>query len=222
VGHDVKTLALPKHCNEFIQGNYLGPSQDEFDADAEIFVRAALLWELRVGGQVLLTTSEHPFYVPGVGWKTLRELQVGERLLCEDGSTLPIEGVRDKLKWQTVYNFRVANWHTYFVGCDSWGWAAWAHNSYSLDVNRPATHGSTGTNGHDPRMRQIARHYQAGNPHEAMPHGVTPVTTQVRTNQAPINPANPNGPPLVAGQPSAGGRYNARPDVQVLGSDGKV
>jgi len=39
---------------------------------------------------VLLTTSEHPFYVPGVGWKALREQQVGERLLYEDGSTLLI------------------------------------------------------------------------------------------------------------------------------------
>jgi vacuolar-type H+-ATPase subunit F/Vma7 len=134
VDHDVKTLALPKHCNEFIQGNYLGPSQGEFDADAEIGVRAALLWELRVGGQVLLTTSEHPFYVPGVGWKTLRELQVGERLLCEDGSTLPIEGVRDKLKWQTVYNFRVANWHTYFVGEEAWGWSLWVHNAKYVSV----------------------------------------------------------------------------------------
>lgn len=31
--------------------------------------------------------------------------------------------------WETVYNFRVADWHTYFVGCDEWGFSVWAHNA---------------------------------------------------------------------------------------------
>ncbi|MCZ2341084.1 MAG: HINT domain-containing protein, partial [Bacteroidales bacterium] len=29
-----------------------------------------------------------------------------------------------------VYNLRVADWHTYFVGGEGWGWAAWVHNAY--------------------------------------------------------------------------------------------
>src|SRR5262249_2275718 len=29
-----------------------------------------------------------------------------------------------------LYNCRVAQWHTYFVGCDEWGFAVWAHNAY--------------------------------------------------------------------------------------------
>lgn len=28
----------------------------------------------------------------------------------------------------TVYNLRVADYHTYFVGCNEWGWSVWAHN----------------------------------------------------------------------------------------------
>ena len=28
-----------------------------------------------------------------------------------------------------VYNLRVADWHTYFVGCDEWGFSVWAHNA---------------------------------------------------------------------------------------------
>jgi hypothetical protein len=28
-----------------------------------------------------------------------------------------------------VYNVRVADFHTYFVGCDEWGFSVWAHNS---------------------------------------------------------------------------------------------
>jgi hypothetical protein len=29
-----------------------------------------------------------------------------------------------------VYNFEVADFHTYFVGCDEWGFSVWAHNRY--------------------------------------------------------------------------------------------
>jgi hypothetical protein len=28
-----------------------------------------------------------------------------------------------------VYNLRVADFHTYFVGCDEWGFSVWAHNA---------------------------------------------------------------------------------------------
>ena len=31
---------------------------------------------------------------------------------------------------EAVYNLRVADHHTYFVGDEGWGWAAWAHNLY--------------------------------------------------------------------------------------------
>lgn len=33
---------------------------------------------------------------------------------------------------EAVYNLRVAGHHTYFVGDDGWGWAAWAHNTYDF------------------------------------------------------------------------------------------
>ncbi|WP_162660373.1 DNA/RNA non-specific endonuclease [Tuwongella immobilis] len=28
-----------------------------------------------------------------------------------------------------VSNCRVSEWHTYFVGCEEWGWAVWAHHA---------------------------------------------------------------------------------------------
>jgi hypothetical protein len=34
-----------------------------------------------------------------------------------------------------VYNLHVAQWHTYFVGCQEWGFSLWAHN------NEPTTEG---------------------------------------------------------------------------------
>jgi len=30
---------------------------------------------------------------------------------------------------ERVYNLRVAEYHTYFVGCDEWGFSVWAHNA---------------------------------------------------------------------------------------------
>ena len=32
----------------------------------------------------------------------------------------------------TLYNLRVADWHTYFVGKPDWGFSLWAHNAYSI------------------------------------------------------------------------------------------
>jgi hypothetical protein len=39
-----------------------------------------------------------------------------------------IQEIFDTGIYETVYNLRVSNEHTYFVGDDSWGWTAWAHN----------------------------------------------------------------------------------------------
>src|SRR5581483_3096131 len=38
--------------------------------------------------------------------------------------------------WETVYNLRVADYHTYFVGAPEWGFAVWAHNEYSRGVEQ--------------------------------------------------------------------------------------
>jgi Pretoxin HINT domain/Protein of unknown function (DUF3990) len=112
-------------------------SRDEFDVRGEVrakvveevFERFSAVWELRAGGQVILTTGEHPFFRSGE-WVAAKELQVGDKLTCQDGSMVTIEGLRQTDQWQPVYNLRIADYHTYFVGDDSWGWAVWAHNQY--------------------------------------------------------------------------------------------
>ena len=44
---------------------------------------------------------------------------------------------REALPWWdsgrvvTVYNLRVADFHTYFVGSRDWSWSVWAHYSYT-------------------------------------------------------------------------------------------
>ena len=90
------------------------------------------MWELVVAGRVIGTTGEHPYYRlggDGEGWVACRELRVGDRLLCEDGGWVAVESVADTSEVERVYNLRVADFYTYFVGRDEWGFAVWAHNA---------------------------------------------------------------------------------------------
>jgi len=100
-----------------------------------VFKRFSAVWELRVGGQLILTTGEHPFFRDGQ-WVAAQELQVGDKLLCQDGSTITVEGLRETGNWVPVYNLRVADWHTYFVGDDSWGFGLWAHNVCAISIGK--------------------------------------------------------------------------------------
>ncbi|WP_088255973.1 glycohydrolase toxin TNT-related protein [Fimbriiglobus ruber] len=111
-------------------------SRDEHNPDGpvepkvieEVFTRYGLIWELRVGGQVIRTTAEHPFYAWDKGWTAANLLAVGDRVLGEDGRWVTIEGSRDTGETEPVYNVRIADYHTYFVGDTSWGFSVWAHN----------------------------------------------------------------------------------------------
>jgi hypothetical protein len=95
----------------------------------EVFVRTGRLWVVRVGGRDILTTAEHPFFVRGKGWVPAGELQEGDLFSTHEGRWVAAEGVYDTGEYGTVYNLRVAEYHTYFVGCDEWGFSVWAHNA---------------------------------------------------------------------------------------------
>ncbi|MEN1681766.1 MAG: polymorphic toxin-type HINT domain-containing protein, partial [Planctomycetota bacterium] len=59
------------------------------------------------------------------------DLRPGDRLATAAGDWLPLDSVTPAANWTTVYNFRVANYHTYFVAppsCDAW---VWVHNAYT-------------------------------------------------------------------------------------------
>jgi hypothetical protein len=78
---------------------------------------------------MIRTTAEHPFWVKGKGWRQTWEIQPGDMLSSHDGGWTPVEAVTDSKEFITVYNLRVADHHTYFVGCDEWGFSVWAHNA---------------------------------------------------------------------------------------------
>src|SRR5262249_33243874 len=95
----------------------------------EIFVRTGRILQLRLGGQVIQTTPEHPFFVKGEGWRDAGLLHVGDLLYSHDGKSVTLEELLDTGEYATVYNMRVADYHTYFVGILRWGFSVWAHNA---------------------------------------------------------------------------------------------
>jgi hypothetical protein len=120
-------------------------SRDEHDPHApvvesvieEVFVRTGkVVWLVLANGLRIGTTLEHPFYVPEQGWVAVAHLRVGSELALRDGSTVRVEAIVDDGEYAEVYNFRIAGTHTYFVGCDEWGFSVWAHNADCLVVKQ--------------------------------------------------------------------------------------
>ncbi|WP_369011729.1 polymorphic toxin-type HINT domain-containing protein [Acetivibrio thermocellus] len=85
----------------------------------ETYVRDTTeLLHLAINGEVIKTTFEHPFYVKDVGFVEAGKLQVGDKLLDSKGNVLVVEEKKIKItdKPIKVYNFQVADFHTYHVG----------------------------------------------------------------------------------------------------------
>ena len=95
----------------------------------EVFTNYAQLLNLHVGGKVIRTTSEHPFYIKGKGWAKAQELRKADLLRSHDGQWLHVQAVTDSRELAPVYNLRIADYHTYFVGSREWGFSVWAHNA---------------------------------------------------------------------------------------------
>lgn len=94
----------------------------------EVFQNYAPLMELLVGGRTIRTTAEHPFWVRGRRWTPAHQLMAGDHLKSHDGRWEVLNGVAGNFGAAPVYNLRVAEYHTYFVGAGDWGFSVWAHN----------------------------------------------------------------------------------------------
>ncbi|MGN6548207.1 MAG: Hint domain-containing protein, partial [Aureliella sp.] len=103
----------------------------------EKFVRTAAVMELVVRGRSIKTTAEHPFYVAAQGkFVAAGELQAGDELVSHTGQLARIEAVSRLGEITTVYNVRVAEHHTYFVGGRTWDLSVWVHNAtYALKAS---------------------------------------------------------------------------------------
>ena len=100
--------------------------------EAVFHVRAELV-NVKVGGRTIQTTARHPFWVHGRGWTEAKDLTEGDFLRSHEGRLVYVAGVRSSGLTSDVYNLRVAEHHTYFVGARDWGFSVWAHNSCTID-----------------------------------------------------------------------------------------
>ncbi len=192
-GTPVLTSRGPVAIEEIRKGDWV-LSRDEFDETGEVaprqveetFIRYGEIYELRIGGRTIHITDEHPVYVEGRGWTSVRKVMAGERLSALTlpvGSFKPLSlalsaltvgtGISDELSvtfaesdmeelppWSSdwlvvesnestgeldvVYNFRVNEWHTYFVGSDDWGFSVWVHNNHAATPDDAAPNAEEG------------------------------------------------------------------------------
>ena len=76
------------------------------------------LVHVTVGGEEIVCTPTHPFYVPEKGWTAAIQLRAGDRLQMLNGEYVIIEQVQHEILESpvTTYNFEVEGFHTYHVG----------------------------------------------------------------------------------------------------------
>lgn len=85
----------------------------------ETYVRQVTeLVHLRIDGEDITTTHDHPFYVVNYGFKDAGKLSRQDKLFGNDGRVCPIDDISflSEETPRTVYNFQVEDHHTYFVG----------------------------------------------------------------------------------------------------------
>ncbi|MEZ6136192.1 MAG: polymorphic toxin-type HINT domain-containing protein [Pirellulaceae bacterium] len=58
------------------------------------------------------------------------DLKTGDNLVSYVARRIAIASVCSTEAVSAVYNLRVADHHTYFVGGSVWGWDVWGHNTY--------------------------------------------------------------------------------------------
>ncbi|HZG13658.1 MAG TPA: polymorphic toxin-type HINT domain-containing protein [Candidatus Bathyarchaeia archaeon] len=83
-------------------------------------------YQINVGTEIITTTAEHPFWIHGKDvWIETKNLKSGDVLTTSDGKIATIDKIEIVRGTATVYNFKVKDFHSYFV--TSLG--IWTHNS---------------------------------------------------------------------------------------------
>jgi Pretoxin HINT domain len=124
-----------KYIEDFRVGDLI-LSRAEDDPEAPVMARRVLnlfqnyspLLDLHVGGRVIRTTAEHPFWVVGKGWVLAHQIEVGDQFLGADGERMAVGSIDGPGDPAPVYNVEVEEYHTYLVGSALWGFSVWAHN----------------------------------------------------------------------------------------------
>ena len=75
------------------------------------------LVHIHVNGEEIIATPAHPFYSPVKGWTEAVRLRAGDILVLVNGEYVVVEKVQHEILESPVkvYNFQVADYHTYYV-----------------------------------------------------------------------------------------------------------
>ncbi|WP_230980824.1 polymorphic toxin-type HINT domain-containing protein [Rossellomorea arthrocnemi] len=131
LGTKVKTIDGEKPIEEIQVGDQvLAKDENTGDQDYKevewLYEREVdEIYELTIDGEKIETTDEHPFWVDGEGWVKAKDLRTGDQLVTDNNLTLPITNIKIIKKHVTVYNFKVKDYHSYYVS----NIGIWTHNS---------------------------------------------------------------------------------------------
>ncbi|MCP3928106.1 MAG: hypothetical protein GY705_03285, partial [Bacteroidetes bacterium] len=103
-------------------------------------------------GEVIETTSGHPFFVHDLGWRDASLLKVGDVLVVGDQREMKVSSIAIEERVETVYNLTVANTRTFFVGVDG----VLVHN-----VNCNKKSGRNEPHANQKRREEAKKKYQA-------------------------------------------------------------
>jgi hypothetical protein len=93
---------------------------------------------IKVAGEEIRATTEHPFWIDGRGWTPATQIAAGDRLLLITGDLMPVEAVALAEGEFKVYNFEVVEYHTYFVS----GLGVSVHNACVYAIMQQMADGS--------------------------------------------------------------------------------
>jgi len=74
---------------------------------------------IELEGETIETTAEHPFFTRS-GWKDAADLTTEDFVQTKHSEWKAVKGQNFSYEPKKVFNFEVANWHTYFVGVLAW------------------------------------------------------------------------------------------------------
>src|SRR4029453_2534403 len=98
----------------------LSQDQDSGELAYKVVLRTTLrppskMVTIKAGGEEIVTTLGHPFWVCRQGWKMAKQLQAGD-LLHSLGGAVEIESVEPLAREPRAYNLVVDDFNPYFVG----------------------------------------------------------------------------------------------------------
>ena len=122
-GTSVVTADGQKPIEDIQVGDYVWAWDEETDDVAlkqvvETYINETTeLTHVFVNGEEIIATPTHPFYCPTKGWTDAARLRAGDILVLVNGEYVVVEKVQHELLENPVkvYNFQVADYHTYYV-----------------------------------------------------------------------------------------------------------